>query len=423
MNLRPTFFMAALLGSLVSLQAQAQIIPYANLPSWLVSGSLVLGAAQTNVASSAAREGYLARSWRPNVELQGGVEAYQKGRASGSNPYGGVEAALSLYNGGRDSLEDAKRQAATGVASAKASLTKQELLLAARSAYLEVVFLQEQQALLAAEQTMQKNHQGAAQKRLNANLGTAADTLDFKLRREELAQEETTNRHELAHARQTLATLLGLSNAEALELAALPPLPKVLPQVEVSSSHPAAQAYAQEAASVALAAAQEAAWRRPKVEAYTGYRGVSGLEEAGDLRDRTEGQVGLRLRVPLYDGGNSASEATSLRRQSEALLLEQQAKLNSLKADIAMAQMHWHSLQQKQATIARTLKLAEQLHSQVLKEYRVGNKSSRDMLDATRRLFEARHASLVNRQDQYATLARLEALSAGQISAFPTNKP
>lgn len=282
------------------------------------------------------------------------------------------------------------------------------------------MLLQEQQELLAAEQTMQKSHQSAAQKRLSANLGTAADTLDFKLRREELAQDETTNRHELAHARQTLATLLGLSHAEALELAALPPLPKMLPQIEISSSHPAAKAYAQEAAVVGLAAAQEAAWRRPKVEAYTGYRGVSGLEETGDLRDRTEGQVGLRLRVPLYDGGNSASEATSLRRQSEALMLEHQAKLNSLQADIAMAQMHWQSLQQKEATIARTLKLAQQLHSQVLKEYRVGNKSSRDMLDATRRLFEARHAALVNRQDQYAILAQLEALSAGENDTFPT---
>jgi outer membrane protein TolC len=402
--------------------ATTVVLDFLTLPQQVESSNLQVQSAATRVLAAQAREGYLFRNSLPQLGLTGGFERYKKGRTeSDNNPYGGVEATLNLYNGGRDSLEDQRRLNQREAAAAEAQLTVRDQLLAARLAYIEGDLLTKLGTLLNQEQEMQRTHRSAAQKRIQAGLSTAADRLDFDLRLKELARTATANHHEIAHARQTLALLVGQAKASSMTVAALPPLASLDAErllnnpAPDASLHPEVAKLNAEATDLALAARQEGRALLPKVEAYAGYAAVSGLEEAGSFSDRREGNVGLRLRVPLFDGGNAKQEALALQRQYQAAQLNVQAVANQVAAEVMVLRQHWDNLSAQAKDNDEALRLATQLHAQVLKEYRVGNKSSRDVLDATQRLFEARREQAVNQHDQYATLVRLEHLQGAKL--------
>lgn len=414
--------------SAATTSATTVVLDFLTLPQQVEASNLQVQSAATRVLAAQAREGYLFRNSMPQLNLTGGFERYKKGRnETDNNPYGGVEATLNLYNGGRDSLEEQRRLNQRNVAAAEAELTVRDQLLAARLAFIEADSLSQMAVLFTQEQQMQRTHRSAAQKRIQAGLSTTADRLDFDLRLKELDRAATSNHHEILHARQTLSLLVGQSKATSLTLAALPPLSSLSPERVLTSNasdglaHPTVSKLIAEAQDLALTASQEGRALRPKVEAYAGYAAVSGLEETGSLSDRREGNVGLRVRVPLFDGGNAKSEALALQRQHQATQLAAQAAANQVVADAMMLRKHWDNLAAQAKDNEEALLLATQLHTQVLKEYRVGNKSSRDVLDATQRLFEARREKIMNQHDQYATLARLEHVQGAPLQ--PATEP
>jgi outer membrane protein len=372
-------------------------------------------ATRAREAAALARTGHLRRSYLPKVHASGGVESFQgSGVGDATQPFGRIEARANLFRGGKDSLQEV----ALAATARAASLDSQGSLLGeitkTRLAFWQVVYYRELDRLLADALTRNERHQAAAQQRIQAGMATRTDTLEFRMNRVQLSQDQTHARIESASAEGTLRALVGLEAGEKVEIGE--PLPHVHEDPLLSRAldvggHRTLLALDAQLESTRASQALASRWWVPSLDLYGSYSLYTRQErEFAALRDRREAAAGVLLSLPLFDGleGRAARRATAL--EVDAIDLEREQTGKELTASFQSARnalQLTHSLLDAAEEGAR---LADEYLAQSLQEYRRGLKNSPDVLGAVQKNLELKRRSLDLRRDYQVARATLLSL-------------
>lgn len=408
-----TLTLAALLGG-TSFSTYALDVNYADLPD-LVGRNLKMQSADMNVQSAQKQEGFAKRASLPQLAGVAGYEAFAKGRdEDGVQPYAGVEGTLNLYNGGKNGLQEKVLQQETEQQRQEALATYREELRSARELFAQIKYQDGMLVLLDKTVKLTQGNLGSANKRIQAKLATVTDATEFKLRQTELKREKVNTQSELATIEHRLKAKLGLKPDEPLKLLeAAHKEPQVVTETLTldPATHPSVLTLAAVSKALELQKEQASRWQRPVVELYGVARRVTGLDESGDSRDRQESAAGIRMRLPLYDGGTGQAEAASLGAKAKANQYEQQYQSGQLTADFIALKQQYTSLQELYHQTDHAIETARQLHRQTADDYSKGQKSSRDMQEATERLLDEQREQLAIHRDLHLTAAALLALA------------
>ncbi len=166
------------------------------------------------------RTGRLARSFFPQVSATAGQEKFKTGSdATQEQEYWNLEAAINLYKGGRDQLEDKIRDSNLSLAQTLLSSEHQNELKEARLAYWNVVALTQQ--IANRNDAMRKNKLNfkSAKRRAGAGLTTTADAAQFELHRISIERELSKLELERDLSLNQLGVTLALDEHENIEVA------------------------------------------------------------------------------------------------------------------------------------------------------------------------------------------------------------
>lgn len=369
--------------------------------------------------------------WRPTVNAQGeyGTQHYEFGggippgypKTSNSHPMQGtVTLNQPIFRGGRTWVEISKAKALVRAGRAQLADTESQVLLAAVTAYMDVV---RDQAVV----DLRQNNVAVLAKQLKAT------ELQFKvgeLTRTDVAQ----SRARLAGAQAELVTAegqLAVSRASFLQVIGRPveTLAKENKLPELPSTMDAAQALAlkqsptliaaretERAADLAINDSVGAMLPQVSLQAQYGYSGSQSF--AGFISQPATNSTSLMamLTVPLYQGGADEADV----RQAKDL--HSQSQLNLVYTDRKVreaVQAAWQSFQSAQSAIASNeaqVQANQLAYEGVRKEQQVGARTILDVLNAEQELLNSQVAVVTSRRN--AEVAAYQLLSAtGQLTA------
>jgi TolC family type I secretion outer membrane protein len=361
--------------------------------------------------------------WRPTISATG-TYAYNNLKVSGmgrSVTYpiqGTVGLQQELFRGGRTYAEIGKAKANVRAARAELQASEQTVLLAAATAYMDVV---RDTAIV----NLRRHNVDVLRRQKDS---TALEFKAGSLTRTDVAQAEarlagaqaalTAAEGQLAISRATFVQVIGRP-AETLD--DRPANPSVVPASEdaalqsATHSNPAV-VQAQEYEKAADYAVDEAIGALlPEVNLQGGYQysqqSYASALGAGQVTQGVGAQ--LQINIPIYQGGG---EQAAVRQAKQ---LRAQAQLNVAVADrqvhSAMASA-WNVYQAALANIESneaTAKSNEIAFTGVSKEQRVGGRTVLDVLNAQQELLNAQVAVVTSRRD--ATVAAFQVLAAAGL--------
>lgn len=321
-----------------------------------------------------------------------------------------VTATQNLYDGG---------QTANAVESAYATVlggrydliqVEQETLLAAVSAYVEVLRLTQNVEIAQNNVRVINEERIAARNRLEVGETTVTDVAQAEARLAEAEANLAQFRGLLGQARQTYRRAIGAPPTDLAPLPPLPTLPASLDEAQAIAdrNHPQIGA-ARRAVDAASAAVRQAMGAKlPQVDlsasASSGREGINSDSRETDL------SATLNVTVPIYQGGVLNSEV----RQAQALASQRRAELQDatrlIFEDVGVA---WENLMSTRATIRANreqIRAAEIAFNGVQEEAKAGARTTLDVLDAEQELLEARVALVDSISEEY--IASYELLSA-----------
>ncbi|MCM2278977.1 MAG: TolC family protein [Oligoflexia bacterium] len=393
-------------------------VEYHLLPELLKERSPSVRAGQLAVEAASARTGSLRESFLPQVAAQAGIEAFRTGSFDAeTQPFGAIEASLNLYRGGRDSLEEQKRVAEAALSRAASDKQFRQELLLTRGLFWDLAFERELAIALEKSLGLVASGKAAAERRAARGLTTRTDGDFFTLYSRQLRERLEGARREEALALVRLRARLSLDASVAVETPA-ELLEHAHDEKLFSESlansvigNPEARGAAEEARSFELAGRQLSRWWTPSVEVYGAYSLYTLRERAFPvLQDRVDVAGGLRLRLNLFDGLQSAREARSLNLRALALEKEVSARQQAISSEAEATQGQLRRLHELIHGSEETLALGERLLSQTIAEYDRGVRGSQDVLSGIERLVSLRELNLTRLRDYQKVKAKLLSL-------------
>lgn len=395
-------------GSVVTLS-------YDDLPGFVreknqnVTGSALL----TDAAH--ARTGHLVRSYLPVLDAQVGAESFQTGPYSTmTQPYGGVEAKVNLFRGGKDLLEEHVRENQVRASEAGAKKSFRDELAEARRIFWRVVFNRELLKHLNAAIEQNENQLEMANRRIARGLSSETDRIEFQIHRSQLQEEVESTAHGLLLLQISLSAVLGMDSTT--EFKTQDSVPHVHDEAFLAlkvdpSSHPDVETLRADQNIFSFQKSLANRWWAPSLDVYGGYF-LYTLRERDYLSQnlRYDGVMGVRLNFELFDGLASRSNAAALAFRADGLEEQTQQRTRYVDAQIQVSKedlKHDHELihfseeriEQGKKYLARTLD-----------EYNRGVKNSIDLLGAAQRyiMFQRQYAE--RRRDYQITKSGLLAL-------------
>lgn len=384
--------MTSLLLALLAATARAEVLELAfeDLPRLVAAGNENAAGAESLAASARALTGHLGRSYLPTLEAEAGGERFTTGDfRSRSEPYGGVEARLNLFRGGRDRLEEGLRHSRARGSEADARRAYLGELTQARKAFWELVALRETAALVKAAAVDNQEHLKVAARRIGRGLAAETDRLEFEIYASQLDEEAARVDHEAALVEIRLAALLGAPAGTKLKTPEAVPHDHddaLLAAPFDASGHPEVASARAGADAAGALRSESLRWWAPSVDLYGGWF-LYTLRDRDylDRASRDDRVVGARLSLPLFDGLHAKAAAASFARQSEGLgrqarqrARSAEAAVDAAKAGLKLEHDLIHRAEDRIAQGQRYLTLT-------LDEYTRGVKNSIDVLAAAQR--------------------------------------
>lgn len=386
-----------------------------------------LGAARASVRATDETVAQANANWRPYISATG-TYAYDEAKLSGG---GGkvithpLQAQLgftqNIFRGGRTYAEIGKAKANVRAARAELTATEQTVLLAAATAYMDVVRDSAIVSLRRHNLDVLRRQREETALEFKAGSVTRTDVAQAEARFAGAQAQLTAAEGQLAISRASFSKVIGRP-AESLE--ERPDTPKVLPQTEeaaetVAGKSNPALVQAQENEKAASYAVDDAIGAMlPQVTMSGGYsysqQSYASALGAGQV---TQG-IGLQAQVtvPIYQGG---AEQSAIRQAKQ---LHAQSQLNVSLTDRQVREAvstAWNTYQAALANITSNEATAQSnqiAFTGVSKEQRVGGRTVLDVLNAQQELLNAQVAVVTSRRD--AMVAAYQVLAAsGQLTA------
>jgi len=273
-------------------------------------------------------------------------------------------------------------------------ITRAKILAELRKSLAHFAYLSEMEEILQEALKLTETSAKDARKRINAGLATKTDLLDFKQQTIQINQELQNLRFEKGVARRMIATLLGYAPTEELEIRYKNSHPEH--GQEEKLTRPSEKNLLVKKAKLLTEVAQiestkASRWWAPEVELY-GYalRFTQKEREYPDGDDRNDLTVGIKIELPIFDGGNSIAESRArallARAQSKHLLgrkleVERDTLDAMMKLDLAHGLIHGAE---------ENVEVMEKYRQGIKGEYAKGVKNSPDVLQASQRWISAR---------------------------------
>lgn len=384
-----------LLLLLVSAAAQAATTVSEALLNEVIKENPEYVSVQERLRTAEIVKGSLVRSFLPKLTLSYGREKYTTGPYYWVNqPYGGVEAKVNVYNSGKDSLENDRRDKESQIATIDLSVSQSTLIAEVRRSIAHYSYLEEIQLILKDALVLNDANLRQAQKRIGAGLGTTTDVLDFRQQKIQLAQELETLEFEKGVVKRLICTLLGKDPSEELVIEFSNEHPehrqeKALTEAKSGSLILKRATLQSEVALLERRLAEK--WWTPSLDVYSyALRFTQKEREYPRTGQRNDVAYGFKLTLPIFDGG----EGLRVAQAKERIALAQESLARSKKLQI----------ERETRDALSKLKLAHSLihgaednvnvmleyRRGIFSEYNRGIKNSPDVLQASQRLIEAR---------------------------------
>ena len=379
-------------------------------------------AARTNPTVRAAREAARAShegvssalsAWLPTIQTDASAR-FDRTTYSGSDLTQdsaeqslGLSYTQNLFRSGRD--EAALRQADANVRQRHAVVadTEQNVLLQVATAYLEVVRAERAVELRAASLAAFEARTHEVRAQFEVGDRTRADIAQAEAEREVAAADVVSARADLEVRRIRFERLVGVP-PDGLEAVEEPEgLPETLDAAHRAArdTHPAVRA-AEHAASAAGHAVRVAAGEiGPRVDLQGGI--VRTTHGGGPPLDNTDMNVGVRLTVPLYQGGGSGARLRQTRRVQAQRRDEQLAVVREVAERVAAAWYDQSAARQRHAALEAAVEASRVALAGIRREAELGERTIREVLDAERDLVSRRLNALSARRDALAGAYRL----------------
>ncbi|MEW6057106.1 MAG: TolC family protein [Bdellovibrionota bacterium] len=336
------------------------------------------------------RTGHLVRSYLPTLRAEAGGEAFQTGAyKQQTEPYGGAEARINLFRGGRDALEEDARQAQVQASNANEKRTYLSELNQARDVYWSLVFTKEMINILNDAVEQNEKALSMANRRIQRGLGTETDRLEFEIYRSQLKEEIESLEHETKLIEIRLAAIVGLDTDTRFKTPVKIEHEHDDPLIQEAyspASHP--EVVSLKASSESFYAQKSASnrWWAPSVDIYAGYYLYTLRDRdylARRLRDDTV--AGVRFTFELFDGLRSASDASAFSLQAQGYEEQADQRIKNADAHVQVAKedlKHDHELiHNAEERIVQGKKYL----ARTLDEYNRGVKNSIDVLGAAQK--------------------------------------
>lgn len=350
---------------------------------------------QRRYESAQKLRGHLFRSFLPSVDLIYGQERFTTGPYDGViQPYGGVEAKLNLYNSGRDRLEGEIRNLKARDSMMEAKITRARILVELRKALTQFAYIEEVEGILKEALSLLEASSKDARKRIDAGLTTETDLLDFKQQTIQINQDLQKLSFEKGVAQRMIATLLGHDPTEELEIHFKNSHP-VHGQEDKLSTHSEKSLLVRKADVLKQVAEVESAkakrWWAPEVEVY-GYalRFTQKEREYPTTQERNDYTLGIKLTLPIFDGGDSIAEARAQALLAKAQGRRLRAKKLEVERDTLDAMKRLDLVHGLIHGAEENVEVMEKYRKGIKREYGKGVKNSPDVLQATQRWISAR---------------------------------
>lgn len=435
MALSSRFALAALAVVLTTISVEAE--PKAETPAKLTLMDALAVAYETNPQLAAAQAGLRATDetvaianskWRPNISANG-TYAYNEAKISGTGGMKTITHPLQatfgfsqeLFRGGRTYAEIGRAKANVRAGRAELQATEQTVLLAAVTAYMDVVRDTAIVDLRRHNVEVLRRQKESTALEFKAGSLTRTDVAQAEARLAGAQAALTTAEGQLAISRATFGQVIGRP-AESLE--EQPASPKSMPQSEDVAVATAAHGnpalvQAQEMEKAADYAVDDAIGAMlPEANIQGGYQySQNSYASALGAGQVTQGiGVQAQINIPIYQGG---AEQAAVRQAKQ---LRAQAQLNVSVADRQVREAvasAWNTYQAALASITSneaTAKSNDIAFTGVSKEQRVGGRTILDVLNAQQELLNAQVAVVTSRRD--ATVAGYQVLAAaGMLTA------
>ncbi len=419
---------------LASTQAFAPATPWALLLS---------RASQTAASNRAADAGALAASyqknqawasaWMPRVDAAGSITRDRQqvnDNPKVSTPTNTLSLTATLPVWRAADRANAQAQAATAdQVRWQAAQTRNSVAREVSQAYLGLVETAEQQRLLKAQAQLLQEQLRINERRLQGGAGTVLDTLETRIRLDQVRAAIQEQRTRSASLRLSLRRLSGQEVLAPAGLAGITAsLPNVLPTfdealMQASQRNPLVQdALAQVRASQATDQARSAERWQPTIDAVAGAsrtKQVPKLEGFSQSETTKATSVGLQMNWALFTGGvhnARVKEAAALLTQAQARLDDAQGQLDANLRDAYQTLAQAQALLRVQRQIEQT---ATATHDALRKAFAAGMRSNLDVLNAQQQIYAARQnmvSATINGLNAQATiLALLDQLDADHV--------
>lgn len=378
---------------------QAQELRFEKLPELVQQQHPLIKAIELDKQSAQEKEGFLLRSFLPELQLYGAQENFKKGIEDYKRqPAFGVELKVNLFNGGRDQIESQRRKILSDKKSIQATRVFFDELQKSRELFWNIVYSKEKIKLLQDLLRLNEKNLNSAERRIRGGLATDSDRMEFQMKAVDLERDLAEEHMKIQVAQREWTVQFPNTPIESQTITQKldhdHEYDKSLQHDEKDHEF-LFREYELESQSAALAAKSESRSWWPALEAYAAYNQYNEREEDYPRsKDRTEAVVGLRMSIKLSAGLESQVSASALQKESRA---------EELRAHYIKKQVHQH-LENEKAELKflheqihyaeDNIKRAEKYYNLTQSEYARGVKNSPDVLGASDKIYEARQKYL-----------------------------
>jgi outer membrane protein len=353
-------------------------------------------------------------------------------KSSSSNPLApdrnlaiGADVGVPLYAGGaiRNSIRAAKTRVEAGQADLRA--TESDVFAAVVSSYMDVIL---------AEVVVGLNRTNV--KRLEVNLQATRDRFEIgDLTRTDVAQSESRLAVARGQTRSAQANLVAareryiqVVGKPPVDLATPPPLPGLPDNAENASAialdnNPDLLAARERSKAAGYDTRASGAGRLPRVSVFAGadYSDSMGTNKlAGAVNSTSSAVAGVRMSVPLFQGGLPAAQRRQAQAREGATIEQEIAIERGVIANVRAAYAQWQAANEIIVSSQTAVAAAELSLEGVRAENTVGNRTILDILNAESELLSAQVQLETARRNAYvagfnllAAMGRAEARDLG----------